>query len=70
MDKVKEGTSILLNPRQTSVMACDQPLLVLAKQIQWELPEMYGEDKVIMFGGFHIEIAAFKLLGNLQKGSG
>jgi CRISPR/Cas system Type II protein with McrA/HNH and RuvC-like nuclease domain len=39
MDKVKEVTSFL-NPRQTPVMACDQPLFVLAKQIQWEWPEI------------------------------
>ena len=51
MDKVKEVTSFL-NPRQTPVMACDQPLFVLAKQIQWEWPEIYGEDRfVVMFGG-------------------
>jgi hypothetical protein len=52
MDKVKEETSFL-NPRQTPVMACDQHLFVFAKQIQWEWPEIYGEDRfVIMFGGF------------------
>jgi hypothetical protein len=51
-----EETSFL-NPRQTPVMACDQPLLVFAKQIQWEWPEIYGEDRfVVMFGGLHIEI--------------
>lgn len=70
MDKVKEVTSFL-NPRQTPVMACDQPLFVLAKQIQWEWPEIYGEDRfVVMFGGLHIEMAAFKLLGDLLKGTG
>lgn len=63
MDKVKEITSFL-NPEQTPVMACDQPLFVLAKQIQWEWPELYGEDQfVVMFGGLHIEMAAFKLIG-------
>lgn len=52
-------------------MACDQPLFVLAKQIKWEWPEIYGEDKfVVMFGGLHIDMAAFKLLGDLLKGSG
>lgn len=70
MDKVKEVTSFL-NPKQTPVMACDQPLFVLAKQIKWEWPEIYGEDKfVVMFGGLHIDMAAFKLLGDLLKGSG
>jgi hypothetical protein len=52
-------------------MACDQPLLVFAKQIQWEWPEIYGEDRfVVMFGGLHIEMAACKLLGDLLKGTG
>jgi hypothetical protein len=70
MDKVKEVTSFL-NPRQMPVMACDQPLFVLAKQIQWEWLEIYGEDRfVVMFGGLHIEMAAFKLLGDLLKGTG
>jgi hypothetical protein len=70
MDKVKEVTSFL-NPRQTPVMACDQPLFVFAKQIQWEWPEIYGEERfVVMFGGLHNKMAAFKLLGDLLKGTG
>lgn len=61
MDKVKEVSSFL-NPRQTLVMACDQPLFVLAKQIQRKWPEIYGEDRfVVKFGDLHIEIAVFKL---------
>ena len=52
-------------------MACDQPIFVLAKQIQWEWSDIYGEYKfVVMFGGLHIEMAAFLLLGDLLKGSG
>lgn len=70
MDKVKEVTEFL-NPTQTPVITADQPLFVLAKQIQWQWPDKYGEDKfVIMFGGLHIEMASFKLLGDLLKGSG
>ena len=42
MDKVKEVTSYL-NSGQMPVMACDQPLFVLAKKIQWEWPEIYGK---------------------------
>jgi hypothetical protein len=34
-------------------------------------PEIYGEDRfVAMFRGLHIEMAAFKLLGDLLKGTG
>ena len=70
MDKVTE-TVQFLNPGQVPVIAADQPLFALAKQIQWSWPTQYGEDKyVIMFGGLHIEMAAFKMLGNILKGSG
>ena len=52
-------------------MAVDQPLFALAKQIQWQWPNTYGEDMfIVMFGGLHIEMAAFRLLGDLLKGSG
>ena len=70
MDKVRD-TVAFLNPGQTPVIGADQPLYALAKQIQWQWPEKYGEDKfVLMFGGLHIEMAAFSSIGNLLKGSG
>ena len=60
-----------LNPGQTPVIAFDQPLYALAKQIQWKWPNDYGEDKfVVMFGGLHIEMAALKTVGDWLKGSG
>ena len=60
-----------LNPGQTPVVAFDQPLYAIAKQIQWNWPNLYGEDKlVIMFGGLHIEMAAFKVLGEWLEDSG
>ena len=53
------------NPDQTPVIACDQPLYSLAKVIQWNLPDRLGEDKIfVMFGGFHIEMAALKTIGD------
>jgi hypothetical protein len=33
-----------LNAWQTPVVTFDQPLYAISKQIQWTLPEMYGED--------------------------
>ena len=43
----------------------------MAKQIQWQWPNLYGEDKfVIMFGGLHIEMAALKSIGTLLQSSG
>ena len=70
MNVVKKAV-FKLNPEQVPVIALDQPLYALAKTIQWNWPNTFGEDKfVIMFGGLHIEMAAFKLLGNLLQGSG
>ena len=63
-------TVAFLNPGQTPVIAADQPLYALLKQIQWEWSE-YGEDKFIkMFGGLHIEMAALKSIGTLLEDSG
>ena len=60
-----------LNPGQTPVIAMDQPLFALAKLIQWNMPETHGEDRyVVMFGGLHVEMAAFKVLGEWLDGSG
>jgi len=54
-----------LNPGQIPVMAYDQPLYALAKNIQWILPERYGENLiVVMFGGLHIVIAALRTIGD------
>ncbi|KAK3735626.1 hypothetical protein QZH41_007395 [Actinostola sp. cb2023] len=60
-----------VNPSQIPVIAVDQPLFALAKQIQWTLVDIYGEDQfVIMLGGLHIEMTAFKALGKWLSGSG
>lgn len=51
-----------LNPGQVPVLAADQPLYALAKEIQWTWPESHGENHfVIMFGGLHIEMAVLKV---------
>ncbi|KAK3861204.1 hypothetical protein Pcinc_032795 [Petrolisthes cinctipes] len=55
MDKIKEIVAFL-NPDRVPVIAADQPIYAVAKQVQWHWPEIYGKDKfVIMFGGLHIE---------------
>ena len=60
-----------LNPGQVPVIALDQPLYAVAKQIQWNWPEGYGERHVIMmFGGLHIEMAFLRLLGHWLEDSG
>ena len=60
-----------LNPGQTPVIALDQPLFALGKLIQWNWPSTHGEKNfILMLGGLHIEMAAFKLLGDWLDGSG
>ena len=52
-------------------MACDQPLFDITKNIQWISPNSYGEDLyVIMLGGLHIVMAAWKALGKWLDNSG
>jgi hypothetical protein len=61
MDIVKRAVQYL-NPGQVPVLAADQPLYALAKQIQWTWPNTHGEDSfVVMFGGLHIEMAILKV---------
>ena len=49
-----------VNPGQVPVLAADQPLFALAKEI-------HGEDElVIMFGGLHIEMGVLKVYSNSQ----
>jgi len=59
-----------LNPDQVPVIAMDQPLYALAKQIQWTWPELEKESFVIMMGGLHIEMAMSTMLGKWLEGSG
>ena len=60
-----------VNPTQTTVIAADQPLFALIKQVQWTWPETHGEDKIVaMMGGLHIEMNLLKLLGDWLRGSG
>ncbi len=63
MDIAKSTTSFL-NLGQTPVIAADQPNSI---QLQW--PSQYG-DLFSMFGGLHLEMAAFKVLGDLLKDGG
>ena len=48
-----------------------KPVFALAKSIQWQWPEKYGEQQfVIVLGGLHIEMAAWKVVGNWLENSG
>lgn len=60
-----------VNPSQTPVIAVDQKLFALAKEIQWRLGGVYGEDRfVFMLGGLHVEMASWKVLGKWLTGTG
>ena len=60
-----------LNPSQVSIFAVGQPLFVLVKQIQRRDTSAYDESHVVvMLGGLHSEMAAFKALGKWVLGSG
>lgn len=70
MDVIQNAINFL-NPGQVPTITFDQPLYAIAKTIQWNWPDTYGEDKfVIVMGGLHIEMAALKALGALLKDSG
>jgi hypothetical protein len=60
MDVIKVAVDYLHHD-QTPVMAYDQPLYTLAKIIQWNFPDLYGEC-------LHIEMNALKALGSFMSG--
>lgn len=60
-----------LNPGQIPVVALDQPLFAIGKQIQWKCPLQYGENKLtLMLGGLHTEMAFLKAIGSIVRDSG
>ena len=70
LDVIKK-TIHYINPTQTPVVACDQPLYAISKQLQWTYPEHYGCEKMfIMFGGLHVEMAAIEAISQWLDGSG
>ena len=69
--KTNRNATELLNPGQVPVLTMDQPLYSIGKQIQWNSPDLFGEDKyVVMMRPLHIEMAGLKMLGDLLEGSG
>lgn len=67
MDVVRK-TVEYLNPGQTPIVTFDAPK---AKQIQWNWPQTFGENNIIvMFGGLHIKMAMWKTFGDYLELSG
>ena len=70
MKIVKEGVAYV-NPNQTPVIAMDQPMFAIAKQIQWVKADWYGEEKyVVMMSGLHVEMNSLKMVGHWLDKSG
>ena len=70
MNTVKCSVNFL-NHGQIPVLACDQPLYSIAKQIQWHWTQTHGEQKyVVILGGLHVEMAAWRAVGDLLEASG
>lgn len=72
MDILTRVTSYL-HPGQIPVMACDCPIFAKAKFIQWRWPATYGEHVdvfLVMFGGLHLEMGMWNMLGNYLDCSG
>lgn len=70
MNIVKQSVDHL-NPEQTPVVALDQPLFAVAKEIQWHYPETHGEDKFLRHvRWFTHRTSVAKGLGDWLDGSG
>ncbi len=69
--KVIESAVKHVNPTQVPVIALDQPLFALAKQIQWNNYNEFDEDTiVVMLGRLHIKMATLNVIGKWLAGSG
>lgn len=70
IDLVRKITQ-LLNPGQTLVLCMDQPLYALSKKLQWTLPTLYGEERLVMLlGPFHIEKSFLTIIGQMMDKCG
>ncbi len=70
MDMIKQAIHEL-NSGQVPAITLDQPLYAIAKAIQWNWQETYGEYHfLIMLGGLHIGMAGLKVIGDWLEDSG
>ena len=70
MDLIRNTTTYLNGP-QPPILCGDQPVYAVIKTIQWNWPELYGEDRyVALLGPLHIEKAFLRVLGQLLENSG
>ncbi len=70
MDMIKQAIHEF-NPGQVLVITLDKPLYAIAKAIQSNWQETYGEDHfVIMLGGLHIGMVGLRVIGDWLEDSG
>ena len=68
---ITKSTIAYLNPLQTPIDVCDQPVYALTKQIQFQKPDLFGGSQYFsLLGGLHIEHSLLIVHGELIKGSG
>lgn len=67
---IKHGMNVIkqivdrVNCDQSPVITFDQPLFTLAKLIQWNWSNLYGEEQfIIMMGPLHTKMAFLKTIG-------
>ena len=48
----KNGVVDHVNPDQVPIIAMDQPIFALGKQLQWTMSDIYGEDRYCYHGWF------------------
>ena len=71
MKFVKAATEHV-NQGQMPVIVVDQPLYAIAKRLQWNESDEFGEDKFVVLntGGLHNEMAFLSAIGDWLQGSG
>ena len=76
-DTIKHVLDILinainkLNPNKTAIIGLDQPLSGILKKIQWQYPERYGREKlVLMLGNLDIEMVILSCLRDWLEDNG
>ena len=68
--RITKRTVNFLNPGQTRIDSCDQPVYVLTKEIQWRFPEKFDPNSYFtLFGGLHFEQCMLVIHGDVNKGS-
>ena len=60
-----------LNPEQIPIIVGYQSLFALCKYVQWTWPDNFGASWYVVFlGGMHLEMALWRVLGDLLDHSG